>query len=128
MNSEITLSASEVSGLRRLQALGILCGLAAGAWLGAAEASTKLVTIGVSRLVISLIMVVGVFLARGSVLRPHPRHGLRSYSLANNAIQLNPRGSKVQHIRQLLKQLQSPERVRLQGKNPSWYLSLERSS
>src|SRR5256884_7625416 len=58
---------SEVSRLISLQALGILCGFAAGAWLGAAEASTKLVTIGVSPLVISLIMVVGVFLARWSV-------------------------------------------------------------
>src|SRR6266699_2940685 len=64
---ELTLPASEVSRLRSLQALGILCGFAAGAWLGAAEAPTKLVTIGVSPLVISLIMVVGVFLARWSV-------------------------------------------------------------
>ncbi len=49
---------------RKLQFLGILSGLAAGAWLGAAEAPTKLVTIGVSPVVISLIMVIGVFLAR----------------------------------------------------------------
>src|SRR6266705_115614 len=67
MSFELTLPASEVSRLRRLQALGILCGFSAGAWLGAAEATTKLVTIGVSPLVISLIMVVGVFLARWSV-------------------------------------------------------------
>src|SRR5438132_4554419 len=67
MSFELTLPASEVSRLRSLQALGILCGFAAGAWLGAAEAPTKLVTIGVSPLVISLIMVVGVFLARWSV-------------------------------------------------------------
>jgi glucose uptake protein GlcU len=40
------------------------CGLAAGAWLGAAEAPTKLVTTGVSPFVVSLCMVVGVFLAR----------------------------------------------------------------
>ena len=66
MSSEV-LPALEVSRLRSLQALGILCGFAAGAWLGAAEAPTKLVTIGVSPLVISLIMVVGVFLARWSV-------------------------------------------------------------
>src|SRR3977135_461956 len=52
---------------RRLQVLGILSGFTAGAWLGAAEAPTKLVAIGVSPLVISLIMVVGVFLARWSV-------------------------------------------------------------
>lgn len=52
---------------RRLQLLGILCGFTAGAWLGAAEAPTKLVSIGVSPIVISLIMVVGVFLARWSL-------------------------------------------------------------
>jgi glucose uptake protein GlcU len=53
--------------LRKLQALGILCGFTAGAWLGAAEAPTKLVAIGISPIVISLIMVMGVFLARWSV-------------------------------------------------------------
>lgn len=52
---------------RQLQLLGILSGFTAGAWLGAAEAPTKLVTIGISPLVISLIMVVGVFLARWSL-------------------------------------------------------------
>src|SRR5918912_824974 len=53
--------------LRTLQALGIFCGLAAAAWLGAAEAPTKLVTIGLSPVVVSLSMVVGVFLARWSL-------------------------------------------------------------
>jgi drug/metabolite transporter (DMT)-like permease len=58
----------EECGRRRiLQLLGILCGFTAGAWLGAAEAPTKLVSIGVSPIVISLIMVVGVFLARWSL-------------------------------------------------------------
>ncbi|HTZ46754.1 MAG TPA: GRP family sugar transporter [Verrucomicrobiae bacterium] len=52
---------------RRLQLLGILCGFTAGAWLGAAEAPTKLVTIGISPMAISLTMVVGVFLARWSL-------------------------------------------------------------
>src|SRR5712672_4271653 len=52
---------------KRLQLLGILSGFAAGAWLGAAEAPTKLVTIGISPMVISLIMVIGVFLARWSL-------------------------------------------------------------
>src|SRR6478752_5953819 len=52
---------------RQLQLLGILSGFTAGAWLGAAEAPTKLVSIGLSPIVISLIMVVGVFLARWSV-------------------------------------------------------------
>jgi len=53
--------------LQKLQVLGVLCGLTAGAWLGAAEAPTKLVAIGISPIVISLIMVMGVFLARWSV-------------------------------------------------------------
>jgi drug/metabolite transporter (DMT)-like permease len=52
---------------RRLQTVGILCGLTAGAWLGAAETPTKLVTLGLSPVVISLAMVVGVFLARWSL-------------------------------------------------------------
>ena len=52
---------------RSLQLLGTLCGFTAGAWLGAAEAPTKLVSIGVSPIVISLIMVIGVFLARWSL-------------------------------------------------------------
>jgi drug/metabolite transporter (DMT)-like permease len=54
----------DLSRLRKLQALGILSGLTAGAWLGAAEAPTKLVSAGISPVVISLIMVLGVFLAR----------------------------------------------------------------
>src|SRR5215471_6642240 len=57
----------DASRLRRLQTLGVMCGLAAGAWLGAAEAPTKLVRTGVSPVIVSLLMVVGVFLARWSV-------------------------------------------------------------
>ena len=52
---------------RKLQLLGMLSGFTAGAWLGAAEAPTKLVSVGISPIVISLIMVIGVFLARWSV-------------------------------------------------------------
>jgi glucose uptake protein GlcU len=52
---------------RKLQVVGILSGFTAGAWLGAAEAPTKLVSVGISPVVISLIMVLGVFLARWSV-------------------------------------------------------------
>jgi glucose uptake protein GlcU len=59
--------AERTSRARKLQLLGTLSGFTAGAWLGAAEAPTKLVSIGLSPLVISLIMVVGVFLARWSV-------------------------------------------------------------
>src|SRR6202163_4213281 len=60
-------SAQDTSRPRQLQLLGILSGFTAGAWLGAAEAPTKLVSIGLSPIVISLIMVVGVFLSRWSV-------------------------------------------------------------
>jgi drug/metabolite transporter (DMT)-like permease len=52
---------------RSLHRLGVACGLAAGAWLGAAEAPTKLVTIGFSPFIISLGMVAGVFVARWTV-------------------------------------------------------------
>src|SRR5277367_6854689 len=44
--------------------LGVTCGLVAGVWLGAAEAPTKLVSIGLSPFAISLCMVAGVFTAR----------------------------------------------------------------
>src|ERR1700676_257336 len=52
---------------KKLHVLGVVCGFTAGAWLGTAEAPTKLVSVGVSPLVISLIMVIGVFLARWSL-------------------------------------------------------------
>ena len=60
-------AASTQARHRSLQLLGIFCAFTAGAWLGTAEAPTKLVTIGISPIVISLIMVVGVFLARWSL-------------------------------------------------------------
>jgi len=68
--------------LRSLQALGIFCGFAAGAWLGGAEAPIKLVNPDISPVTISLIMVFGVFLARWSVpalIRgtSHVRHDVR---------------------------------------------------
>lgn len=53
--------------LRRLQAVGVLSGVTAGAWLGAAEAPTKLVTLGIPPVAISFVMVMGVFLARWSL-------------------------------------------------------------
>jgi drug/metabolite transporter (DMT)-like permease len=53
--------------VRALHGVAIACGIAAGAWLGAAEAPTKLVTLGLSPVVVSLAMVIGVFLARWSV-------------------------------------------------------------
>jgi len=57
----------DAARLRRLQVVGLACGFTAGAWLGAAEAPTKMVTLGISPVVISLMMVVGVFLARWSL-------------------------------------------------------------
>ena len=47
-----------------MHGLGVACGIAAGAWLGSAEAPTKLVDAGYSPVVISLCMVAGVFTAR----------------------------------------------------------------
>src|SRR5229473_1391905 len=62
--SPFALAIQNVSRSKQLQLLGILSGFAAGAWLGAAEAPTKLVSMGISPMVISLVMVMGVFLAR----------------------------------------------------------------
>ena len=49
---------------RHLHTVGVFSGFAAGAWLGAAEAPTKLVSAGFSPFLISLGMVTGVFVAR----------------------------------------------------------------
>src|SRR5207245_6825080 len=57
----------QASRLRTLQALGMFCGFAAGAWLGGAEAPIKLVNPEISPITVSLVMVCGVFLARWSV-------------------------------------------------------------
>jgi glucose uptake protein GlcU len=54
---------AEGAGLS-LHGLGVICGLTAGVWLGAAEAPTKLVNAGFSPYAISLCMVAGVFTAR----------------------------------------------------------------
>jgi drug/metabolite transporter (DMT)-like permease len=52
---------------RSLHRLGVVCGIAAGAWLGAAEVPTKLVGSGLSPFLVSLGMVAGVFVARWTV-------------------------------------------------------------
>jgi glucose uptake protein GlcU len=52
---------------RSVHGIGVLCGLGAGVWLGAAEAPTKLVNSGLSPYAISLCMVAGVFTARWSL-------------------------------------------------------------
>jgi drug/metabolite transporter (DMT)-like permease len=61
------MSGAEKNSTLSLHQLGVICGLAAGAWLGAAEAPAKLVTLGFSPFVISLGMVTGVFVARWTV-------------------------------------------------------------
>src|SRR5258707_14382266 len=58
-----TVQRVEKTGLS-LHGLGVICGLTAGVWLGAAEAPTKLVNSGFSPFAISLCMVAGVFTAR----------------------------------------------------------------
>jgi drug/metabolite transporter (DMT)-like permease len=60
-------TAASPSSDHSLHRLGVICGLAAGAGLGAAEAPTKLVTLGLSPFLISLGMVAGVFVARWTV-------------------------------------------------------------
>jgi drug/metabolite transporter (DMT)-like permease len=67
LTSPLVSSEQQTARARKLQFLGLLSGFTAGAWLGAAEAPTKLVSIGLSPMLISLIMVIGVFLARWSV-------------------------------------------------------------
>jgi glucose uptake protein GlcU len=67
LSSSMSALDAVASRARKLQVVGILSGFTAGAWLGAAEAPTKLVSVGISPVVISLIMVVGVFLARWSL-------------------------------------------------------------
>ncbi|HEY2017125.1 MAG TPA: GRP family sugar transporter [Bryobacteraceae bacterium] len=64
MNTAQTPTRLSTQSLHRL---GVMCGLGAGAWLGAAEAPTKLVTVGFSPFIISLGMVAGVFVARWTV-------------------------------------------------------------
>ncbi|MBI5282372.1 MAG: DMT family transporter [Candidatus Solibacter usitatus] len=61
------MAAKKGRSTRSLHSLGVACGLAAGAWLGTAEAPAKLVTVGFSPFIISLGMVAGVFVARWTV-------------------------------------------------------------
>jgi glucose uptake protein GlcU len=53
--------------IKSIHGIGVICGLAAGVWLGAAEAPTKLVNSGLSPYAISLCMVAGVFTARWTI-------------------------------------------------------------
>ncbi len=55
---------SSPAGRMSLHSLGVVVGITAGIWLGAAEAPTKLVNMGLSPFAVSLCMVAGVFTAR----------------------------------------------------------------
>jgi glucose uptake protein GlcU len=68
--------ASRAVRVQSRHGLGVLCGIGAGVWLGAAEAPTKLVHAGLSPYAVSLCMVAGVFTARWSV--PTMLKGTRS--------------------------------------------------
>jgi drug/metabolite transporter (DMT)-like permease len=63
----MSATANAANNSRSLHWLGVACGIAAGAWLGGAEAPTKLVVAGYSPFLISLGMVAGVFVARWTV-------------------------------------------------------------
>jgi len=65
-NHSNSLPATKKSPARSMHMLGVVCGIAAGIWLGASEAPTKLVDVGLSPFAISLCMVAGVFVARWS--------------------------------------------------------------
>lgn len=60
----VTIADKQAKHRLSLHGLGVICGLVAAVWLGAAEAPTKLVTAGYSPFAISMAMVCGVFLAR----------------------------------------------------------------
>ena len=53
--------------VRALHVVGVVCGLAAGAWLGTAEAPVKLAAGQAPPLVVTLGMVLGVFMARWTI-------------------------------------------------------------
>jgi len=63
-NPEPVATTESLPAIRGRFGLGIVCALAAGAWLGAAEAPARLVASGFSPFAISFCMVWGVFLAR----------------------------------------------------------------
>ena len=63
-SSAVKVEGRSKASVASLHGMGVVCGLAAGVWLGAAEAPTKLVNAGFSPFAISLCMVAGVFTAR----------------------------------------------------------------
>jgi glucose uptake protein GlcU len=64
LGSAVEIESKPKVSVGSLHVMGVICGLAAGVWLGAAEAPTKLVNAGFSPFAISLCMVAGVFTAR----------------------------------------------------------------
>jgi glucose uptake protein GlcU len=62
--STVAVSSKPKVSAASLHGMGVVCGLAAGVWLGAAEVPTKLVNAGFSPFAVSLCMVAGVFTAR----------------------------------------------------------------
>lgn len=60
------LGKSNTNG-QALHMLGVATGLAAGVWMGAAEAPTKFVAAGFSPVLLSLVMVIGVFTGRWTI-------------------------------------------------------------
>ncbi len=70
-------SAAKLKSSASVHGVGVACALAAGVWLGAAEAPTKLVNSGLSPYAISLGMVAGVFTARWTAAHAAQRHALR---------------------------------------------------
>ncbi len=65
--ASVSEPAVEPRRVRDLHIVGVWSGLTAGVWLGAAEAPTKLVVAGLSPILVSLCMVLGVFLGRWSI-------------------------------------------------------------
>jgi drug/metabolite transporter (DMT)-like permease len=63
----VNVGSKIVAGTRSLHGIGVFSAIAAAAWLGGAEAPTKLVNTGFSPVMISLCMIVGVFFARWTV-------------------------------------------------------------
>ncbi len=53
--------------MKSMHTVGVICGLAAGVWLGGAEAPTKLVSVNISPFAISFCMVAGAFVARWTI-------------------------------------------------------------
>src|SRR5271169_2203311 len=68
MAAENPVAVKAAAAGRSLHGLGVICGLAAGVWLGAAEAPTKLVNAGFSPFAVSLCMVAGALWAVANTL------------------------------------------------------------